>query len=59
MYQSEVDALHQENNVVCGVGERIYTHQNISLLKKKIKSNEKIPDEKVFTSKINELCEKM
>ena len=43
MYQSEIEALHQENNVVCGVGEKVYTHQNISLIKKKIKNQEKIP----------------
>lgn len=55
MYQSEVDALHQENNVVCGVGEKVYTHQNISLIKRKIKNNEKIPEQKVFNAKISEL----
>jgi hypothetical protein len=43
LYQGEIEALHQENNVVCGVGEKVYTHQNISLIKKKIKNQEKIP----------------
>ena len=41
------------------MGEKVYTHQNISLIKKKIKSQEKIPETKVFSSKINELSEKM
>ena len=43
LYQGEIEALHQENNVVCGVGEKVYTHQKISLIKKKIKNKEKIP----------------
>lgn len=59
LYQSEVEALQQENNVVCGVGENIYTHQNISLIKRKIKNQEKIADTKVFNAKVAELCEKM
>jgi hypothetical protein len=37
---------------VCGEGDRLYTIQNVSLLKKKIKNGEKIPDNKGFTSKI-------
>lgn len=59
LYQGEIDALHQENNLVCGEGERLYTIQNVSLLKKKIKNGEKIPDSKGFTSKIGELGDKM
>jgi hypothetical protein len=54
-----VEALQQENNVICGVGEKIYTHQNVSLIKRKIKNGEKISDSRQFTEKINELCDKM
>ena len=59
MYQSEIKTLQEENNVVCGVGERLYTFKNVSLLKKKIKNNEKIPETKTFVSKVSEMCEKM
>jgi len=38
--------------VVCGVGQKLYTMKNISLLKKKIQSNEKIPENKIFIDKI-------
>ena len=58
-YQSEVEALREENNVVCGVGKKLYTMKNISLLKKKIKNGEKIPENKVFANKIEDLCQKM
>jgi hypothetical protein len=51
--------LHQENNLVCGVGEKLYTVKNVSLLKNKIKKGEKIPDSKNFTTKIVELGKKM
>ena len=51
-----MEALQQENNVICGVGEKIYTHQNISLIKKKIKNGERVPDSRQFSEKINDLC---
>lgn len=51
--------MHQENNLVCGVGEKLYTVKNVSLLKNKIKKGEKIPDTKNFTTKIAELGKKM
>ncbi len=38
VYRGEVEALHEENNLVCGVGEKLYTLKNISLLKRKIKN---------------------
>jgi len=53
LYQGEIEALHQENNLVCGIGEKLYTVKNVSLLKTKIKNGEKIPDSKTFTSKIS------
>jgi transposase len=53
LYQGEIEALHQENNLVCGIGEKLYTVKNVSLLKTKIKNGEQIPDSKTFTSKIS------
>lgn len=52
LYQSEIEALREENNLICGVGSKLYSMKNISLLKKKIKRNEKIPEMRVFNSKI-------
>jgi len=37
------------------MGDKLYTMQNVSLLKKKIKNGEKIPEMKVFNAKIGEL----
>ena len=51
-YQSEVQALRYENDVICGAGEHLYTVRNVSLLKKKIKQNEKIPENKNFKEKV-------
>jgi hypothetical protein len=39
LYQSEVQALREENDLICGVGSKLYTMKNVSILKKKIRDN--------------------